>query len=155
MKYLLLGLALAAALLGGVVFSSGQANAGGETRLRAFLSTLAVDPLQLSVADFSEREGPDRSHFEIDVHGVDLGLNDLGLNVELVRGEVRVKRAGSPILTVPITIFFDEFHQTGVGHLEIDSRLHPDLPNMFEGDTVEVFIPDAEGAIRAGTLSPK
>jgi len=39
------------ALLSGVVYSGGVANAGGETRLRAFLSTPEVDPFALNVAE--------------------------------------------------------------------------------------------------------
>ena len=142
MKYAILGLALVAALLGGVVFSGGDANAGGETRLRAFLPGPVVDPFGLSVADFRER--PDRTRFSTDVHNV---VQD----EEVIIGTVRVTSAVSGvILEVPITIVL------GVGHLERDDRLGHFVPVMVAGDTVEVWNGMPVGLpIRTGTLHHK
>lgn len=147
MKYAVLGIAIAAVLLAGLVLSSGAANAGDETRLRAFLSTLAVDPLRLNVADFRQR--PDRAGFSTEVHDV----------AELGMGRVIVKRGSdiappAVILEAPIAIVLDPIRGTGVGHLEIDSRLGDNVPPMVAGDTVEVWNPLGQ-LIRMGTLDFK
>ena len=146
MKYLLLGLAIAAALLGGVVFSGGEAYAGDEIRLRAFLSTPLDDPFGLSVADFRER--PDRTRFSTEVHNV-------AQDVEVAHGTVRVTSSVSGVNSFPITIVLDPIRGTGAGHLELDSRLGDDVPPMVPGDTVEVFLDGVAEPIRTGTLNPK
>ena len=147
MKYLLLGLALAAALLGGVVFSGGEAYAGDQIRLRAFLSTLVVDPLRQNDAEFRQR--PDRMRFSTEVHNV----------AELGPGLVTVTRDSgitppTVILEAPITIVLDPIRGTGVGHLELDSRLGDVVPDMAEGD--KVVVRNAVGElIGTGTLHHK
>ena len=138
MKYaVVLGLAMAAALLGGLVFSGGAANASDEIRLRAFLSEPGVDPFGLNVADFRQR--PDRKSFDVDVHNV----------AQDGTGTVSVIATGVVILdNEPIMIVL------GIGHLEMDSRLGHTVPVMGDGDTVEVR--NAVGAlIGTGTLDPK
>ena len=139
MKYLLLGLAIAAALLGGVVFSGGEVYAGDETRLRAALSDPLVDPFRLNVADFRQR--PDRTRFNTDVQ-------DVAQDEEVVIGTVSVIANGLVILEEPITIVL------GIGHLERDSRLGHIVPVMGDGDTVEVRNAAGE-LIGTGTLHPK
>ena len=132
MKYaIVLGLAMVAALLGGLVFSGGEAYAGDEIRLKAFLSTLAVDPLRLNDAEFRQR--PDRMRFSTEVHNV----------AELGPGRVIVTRDSgitppTVILDAPITIVLDPIRGTGVGHLELDSRLGDNVPAMADGDNVVV-----------------
>ena len=144
MKYLLLGLAIAAALLGGVVFSGGEANAGGETRLRAFLPGPVLDPFGLSVADFRQRS--DRTRFSTEVHNV-------AHDGDFVIGTVRVTSAvsGLILLEEKITIAL------GIGHLERDSRLGHIVQEMAAGDTVEVWNgnPPVGPPIRTGTLNHK
>jgi len=147
MKYAVLGLAIVAALIGGIVFSGGDAYAGDEIRLRAFLSTPVVDPLRLNVADFRQRS--DRTQFSTEVHDV----------AELGTGRVIVTRgpdlpAPTVILEAPITIILDPIRGTGVGHLELDSRLGDDVLVMGDGDTVEVRNAGGE-LIGTGTLHPK
>ena len=144
MKYAVLGLAMAAALLSGVVYSGGVANAGGETRLRAFLSTPEVDPFALNVADFRQRV--DRTRFSTDVHDV----------AELGTGRVIVTRVSdmmlpTVILEAPIAIILDPLRGTGVGHLELDSRLGDIVPVLMVGDRVEVLNVLGE-PIRTGML---
>jgi len=147
MKYLLLGLALAAALLAGVVFSGGEAYAGDQIRLRAFLSTLAVDPLRQNEAEFRQR--PDRTRFSTEVHNV----NELGMGTVIVTRDSGTTPP-TVILEAPITIVLDPIRGTGVGHLELDSRLGDGVPTMVAGDTVEVL--DAVGQlIGTGTLHHK
>lgn len=144
MKYIALVLAMAAALIGGLAYSGGAANAGGETRLRAFLSTPAVDPFALNVADFRQRA--DRASFSTEVHGV----------AELGTGKVIVTRVSDMLLPTvmletPIVIVLDPLRGTGVGHLDLDSRLGDFVPVLIAGDTVEVL--DVLGElIRTGTL---
>ena len=144
MKYIILGLAMAAALIGGLVYSGEAANAGGETRLRAFLSTPEVDPFALNVADFRQRV--DRTRFSTDVHDV----------AELGTGRVIVTRVSdmiSPtvILETPIAIILDPLRGTGVGHLELDSLRGDFVPVLVAGDKVEVL--NVLGKpIRTGTL---
>ena len=147
MKYAVLGLAMAAALLSGVVSSGGVANAGGETRLRAFLSTVDVDPFRLNVADF--RNEPDRMRFSTEVHNV----------TQLGTGKVIVTRASdmappAVVLEAPIAIILDPLRGTGVGHLDMDSRLGDTVPDIVAGDTVEVWSAVGE-LIRTGTLHRK
>ena len=86
MKYAVLGLAIAVGLVGWIVYSGEVANAGGETRLRAFLSTPDVDPFRLNVADFRQRSN--RTRFSAEVHNV----------AELGTGRVIVKRASGALL---------------------------------------------------------
>ena len=89
MKYAVLGLAIAVGLLGWIVYSGEAANAGDETRLRAFLSTLEVDPFRLNVADFRQRS--DGTRFSAEVHNV----------AELGMGRLIVKRtSGAPLPTI-------------------------------------------------------
>ena len=147
MKYAVLGFAIAAVLLAGLVLSSGAANAGDETRLRASLSTLAVDPFRLNVAEFRQRS--DRIRFNTEVHDV----------AELGTGRVIVMRGSdiappAVILEAPIVIVLDPIRGTGVGHLEIDSRLGDTVPVMAAGDTVEVWNTLGQ-LIRTGTLDSK
>jgi len=136
MKYAVLGLAIAAALLGGIVYSGGEVYAGDQTRLRAFLSDPVVDPFRLNDADFRQR--PDRTRFDTDVHNV----------AQDGTGTVSVIANGVVILEEPITIVL------GIGHLERDSRLGHNVPVMGDGDTVEVRNAVGE-LIGTGTLHPK
>ena len=146
MKYLVTGLVMAAVLIGGIISSGGSAYAGDEVRLKAFLSTLAVDPLRLNDADFRQRS--DRMVFKTDVHDV----------AELGTGRVIVTRGSGilapVILDVPIAIVLDPIRGTGVGHLQIDSRLGDSVPAMIAGDTVEVWN-FAGQLVRTGTLQSK
>ena len=147
MKYALLGFAITAALLSGIVFSGGQAYAGDQIRLRAFLSTPVADPLGLNNAEFRER--PDRMLFSTEVHNV----------AELGTGRVIVTRgldtiSAAVILEGPIEIVIDPLRGTGVGHFDIDSRLGDSVPVMMAGDTVEVLNSVGQ-LIRTGTLHPK
>ena len=139
MKYAVIGLAIAAAFLGGVVFSGGEVYAGDQTRLRALLSDPVVDPFRLNVADFRQRS--DRTRFQADVH-------DVAQVEEVVIGTVSVIANGVVILEEPITIVL------GIGHLERDSRLGHIVPVMGDGDTVEVRNAVGE-LIGTGTLHPK
>ena len=147
MKFVVLGLAIAVGLVGWIVYSGEVANAGGETRLRAFLSTLDVDPFRLNVADFRERS--DRTTFKAEVHNV----------VELGTGRVIVTRTSGAlpptiILEAPIAIVLDPMRGAGVGHLEMDSRLGDIVPVIATGDTVEVW--NAMGVlIRTGTVGSR
>ncbi len=153
MKYALLVLVMATALIGGLIFSSGAVYAGDEIRLRAFLSDLVDDPLRLNEADFRQR--PDRTQFSTEVHNVNLD--------QLGPGRVIVTRSSDTIpptvilLDAPITIVLDPMRGTGVGHLDLDSRFGDDIPAMEKGDTVEVWIPDRpQGVLIAtGTLHRK
>ena len=144
MKYAILGLAIAAAILSWVAYSGAVADAGGETRLRAFLSTLDVDPFRLNEADFRQRE--DGARFSTDVHNV----------AQLGTGRVIVTRVSGVItptvmLEAPIAIILDPIRDTGVGHLELDQQLGDVVPVLIAGDKVEVL--DALGTlIRMGTL---
>lgn len=144
MKYAVLGLAMALGLLVWISYSSEPANAGGEIRLRARLSAPVVDPLALNVADFRQRRG--RTTFKTEVHNV----------AEIGTGRVIVTRASDMvaptiILDAPITMVFDSLRGTGVGHLDMDSRLGDIIPDMIAGDTVEVW--NSSGTlIRTGTL---
>ncbi len=112
--------------------------------MRAHLSTLVDDPLRLNVAEFRERE--DRTTFKTRVHDVAV----------IGAGRVIVSRASgmiapTVILDAPITIVLDPLRGTGVGHLDMDSRLGDMIPNMITGDTVEVW--NSSGAlIRTGTM---
>lgn len=147
MKYAVIGFAIAAVLLAGLVLSGGAANAGDETRLRAFLSNQVDDPFRLNVADFRQR--PDRAGFRTEVRNV----------AELGTGRVIVMRRSdiappAVILDAPIAIVLDPIRGTGVGHLEIDSRLGDNVPIMVAGDTVEVWNPLGQ-LIRTGTLDSK
>ena len=144
MKYAILGLVMAAALIGGLVYSGEAVNAGGETRLRAFLSTPEVDPFRLNVADF--RNERDRTRFSTEVHNV----------AQVGTGKVIVTRASDMTLRVvvleaPIAIVLDPLRGTGVGHLDMDSRLGDTVPDIVAGDTVEVWSAVGE-LIRTGTL---
>ena len=145
MKYAVLVLTIAVGLVGWIVYSGEVANAGDETRLRAFLSTLDVDPLRLNVADFRERS--DRTRFSVEVHNV----------AELGTGRVIVTRNSGAlppaiVLEAPIAIVLDPMRGTGVGHLEMDSRLGDIVPAMATGDIVEVWNVMGE-LIRMGTVS--
>ena len=147
MKYAVLGLAVAVSLLGWIVYSGEVANAGGETRVRAFLSTLDVDPFRLNIADFRQRS--DGTRFSAEVHNV----------AELGTGRVIVKRtSGAPLPTIvleaPIAIVLDPMRGTGVGHLDVDSRLGDLVPVMAVGDTVEVWNALDE-LIRTGTMGDR
>ncbi len=147
MRYAVLGLAIAVGLVGWIVYSGEVANAGGETRLRAFLSTAVVDPLRLNVADFRQRSQGTR--FSAEVHNV----------AELGTGRVIVKRTSGAllpaiVLEAPIAIVLDPLRGTGVGHLEMDSRLGDLVPVMAVGDTVEVWNALGE-LIRTGTLGDR
>lgn len=147
MRYAVLGLAIAVGLFGWIVYSGEVANAGGETRLRAFLSTPDVDPFRLNGADFRQRS--DGTRFSAEVHNV----------AELGTGRVVVMRTSGALLPViileaPIAIVLDPLRGTGVGHLEMDSRLGDLVPIMAVGDTVEVW--NALGQlIRMGMLGDR
>ena len=144
MKYAVLGLAIAVGLVGWIVYSGEVANAGGETRIRAFLSTPVVDPFRLNVADFRQRS--DRTRFKADVHNVaELGVG----RVVVTRGSGGLLPA--IVLEAPIAIVLDPLRGTGVGRLEMDSRLGDLVPVMAVGDTVEVWNALGE-LIRTGTL---
>ncbi len=147
MKYAILGLAMAVGLGGWIVCTGDVANAGGETRFRAFISTPVVDPFPLNVADFRQRSNGTR--FSAEVHNA----------AELGTGRVIVKRTSGAlppaiVLEAPIAIVLDPMRGTGVGHLQMDSRLGDLVPVMAAGDTVEVW--NALGQlIRTGTLGDR
>ncbi len=147
MKYAVLGLAIAVGLVGWIVYSGDVASAGGETRLRAFLSTPDVDPFRLNVADFRQRSN--RTRFNAEVHNV----------AKLGTGRVIVTRSSGAllpaiVLEAPIAIVLDPLRGTGVGHLEMDSRLGDLVPALAVGDTVEVWNALGE-LIRTGTVEDR
>ncbi len=147
MRYAVLGLAIAVGLVGWIVYSGEVANAGGETRLRAFLSTPDVDPFRHNVVDFRQRS--DGTRFIAEVHNV----------AELGTGRVVVKRSSGAllpaiVLEASIAIVLDPLRGTGVGHLQMDSRLGDLVPVMAVGDTVEVWSALGE-LIRTGTMGDR
>ena len=151
MKYAMVGLTVAVVLaglvglLGWVAYAGEVADASSETRLRALLSTPAIDPFDRNVSDF--RKSAERTRFSTEVHDVAV----VGM------GRVIVKRtldAPPPmvILEAPIAIIVDPLRGTGVGHLDMDSALGDSIPLMVEGDTVEVWNAFAE-LIRVGSFT--
>ena len=91
----------------------------------------------------------DRTRFSTDVHDV----AELGTGMVIV---TRVSDMISPtvILEMPIAIILDPLRGTGVGHLDLDSRLGDIVPVLIAGDKVEVLNVLGE-LIRTGTLMPR
>lgn len=112
------------------------AAAGERTRLLARLAATDADPLASGKTKFESR--PDRTRFSTEVEDVSADG----------AGEVVVSRDGVEILRAGLDI------AGGFGDLNMDSRRGDDVPDMMEGDLVELF--GADGALlMSGTLAAR
>ena len=118
-------------MLGLASIAASPASVKPDTRLEGRLSA-APSGLQSGKAKFESRD--DRTRFSCEVEDV------------AADGEYTVKHNGATVGTISVAL--------GFGDLNLDTRDGQSVPNMMDGDSIEVFAPGG-AKILSGTISEK